>query len=164
MKPSDLQLVRVCRRCATKNEVKQRAMIRDGKWELLADMQADALILNEEWIKHLESSQKKGRCSRCSICDYLDGESCAAELVHVEPPTDCARAEMLEYLAMGGPGDAPDEELKYLLEWSNRRSSNVIGFMLEPMKEIATMGGDAGFVATQALRLAGITGENDGEN
>ena len=54
MKPNDLDCCRVCRGCALKYEVKTTAMIRDGRWELLAMMHMDSAELKGAYIEYLE--------------------------------------------------------------------------------------------------------------
>lgn len=56
MKPSDLYLARLCKTCADKYEVKTTALIRDGRWEILATFQGDALENIEAWIRFQDGS------------------------------------------------------------------------------------------------------------
>ena len=52
MKPTDLKLVRLCKTCADKYEVKERTLWRMARFELLATFQGDALDNLEAWIKY----------------------------------------------------------------------------------------------------------------
>jgi hypothetical protein len=160
MKPSDLELCRMCKVCADKYEFKRTAMIRDGKWEILATMQMDALEINEEWQRFIDKSPKnQSRCKMCECC--VDG-SCCAVMSHSEPPSDCAVDELTEFLSLELEAMSPGNQKKWLLKWSNRRSANVIGFAVEALSEIARMRkpdngiGDASFVASQTLKMSAI--------
>lgn len=52
MKPSDLYLVRVCKTCADKYEIKMRALLMGQKLELLTTFLEDAMHNVEEWLKY----------------------------------------------------------------------------------------------------------------
>jgi hypothetical protein len=54
MKPNDLDCCRMCQECAMAHEVKATAMIRDGRWELLATMHMDSAELKGAYIEYLE--------------------------------------------------------------------------------------------------------------
>lgn len=54
MKPSDLYLVKLCKTCADKYEVKTRALRRDRRWKLLSVFLYDAMANVEAWIKWKE--------------------------------------------------------------------------------------------------------------
>lgn len=166
LKPSDAELCRVCKKCANKYEIKKLAMKRDDRWELLATMQEDALKMNEEWLRYLESKEKVP--SRCRQCDYMMNGICSAVLCHIEPPNDCALDELNMWLVTEGMGMTPDQQSKWLIKWSNRRSANVISFLTEAMKEIIQIENEEGednladyaqsvrFVARQTLKAAGV--------
>ena len=168
MKPSDAELCRLCRECAQANEVKKLAMKRDGRWELLATMQEDALEMNEEWLRYLAEKEKVP--SRCRQCHHMQKGICKASLCHIEPPNDCAMDELNMWLVTEGMGMSPDQQSKWLAKWSNRRSANVIGFLTEAMKEIVKIKNEeeeedleigeytqsVRFVAMQALKVAGV--------
>ncbi len=167
MKPSDYQVARVCKTCADAYEVKYKALVRDGRFEVLAAFQQDALELHEAWLASLEQTKPKVR--RCAACRYNTSDGCAAEFEHLEPDEDCALDELVEQLA-GGMLDDPVEARAWLVAWANRRAANVVRFLVEPMIEIANYEPDAEggwqaayrsmrFVAAQALKTAGIKAE-----
>ena len=54
MKPSDLYLVKLCKTCADKYEVKMRALRRDERWKLLSVFLNDAMSNVEAWLKWKE--------------------------------------------------------------------------------------------------------------
>jgi hypothetical protein len=54
MKPSDHMLVRLCRECAQRYEVKWKAMFRDQKWALFNTFAKDAFRIVRAYIEHLE--------------------------------------------------------------------------------------------------------------
>lgn len=58
MKPSDHLLVRLCRDCATRYELKWKALVRDGKWALFHLFAADAFAILRAYVEHLE--QRRG--------------------------------------------------------------------------------------------------------
>jgi len=163
MKPSDYQVARVCKTCADAYEVKHKALVRDGRFEVLAAFQQDALELHEAWLASLEQTKPK---ARCAACRYNTSDGCAADFEHIEPDEDCALDELVEQLA-GGMLDDPVEARAWLVAWANRRAANVVRFLVEPMIEIANYEPDAEggwraayrsmrFVAAQALKTAGI--------
>ena len=59
MKPSDLYLVRLCKTCADRYEIKMRALIIAGRWELLSIFTRDALHNVETWIKYKERAKQR---------------------------------------------------------------------------------------------------------
>lgn len=173
MKPSDNEVARVCLKCHMDNDLKRRALRKiDNKTgtRVLEAFQNDALKLNRAYMEHLESVKRGSLPSaRCDGCRYLVKGTCTASLRHVEPDGDCALEELNLWLITEAPGIGPDEQRDWLLGWANRRSANVIGFLAEPMKEIAGFQvGDGGpeeavkavrFVARHALRAAAIEEE-----
>jgi hypothetical protein len=58
MKPSDLQVARLCKSCHDKHPWKMVALVTRGKTDILQAFMRDALYLNEAWIKHLEGKGK----------------------------------------------------------------------------------------------------------
>lgn len=56
MKPSDLYVVRVCKECADRYEVKGRALRLSGKWELLSIFLDDSMHNVETYLEHLGGS------------------------------------------------------------------------------------------------------------
>jgi hypothetical protein len=54
MKPSDHLLARLCQPCAVRHEVKERALVRDGRLELLLKFYRDAAAIARAYIEHLE--------------------------------------------------------------------------------------------------------------
>lgn len=168
MKPSDNEVARLCTECHIANDLKRRALVRSRGPDVLEAFQNDALKLNRAYLEWLEGEKRKAlpasRCHACRSCG-LDG-GCQARLEHVEPEADCALEELNLWLATEAAGLGPDEQRDWLLAWSNRRSANVIGFLAEPMREIAaTATGSVAFVARRALRTACLEGvEDDGED
>ncbi len=161
MKPSDNEVARVCVKCHGRYDLKRHALIRKQSFEyfsVLESFQNDALKLNRAYMEMLEGA--KGMSlppDRCFECDYSEGNAaCLARVPHAEPPNDCALDELNMWLATEGPGLGPDEQRDYLLGWANRRAANVIGFLVEPMREIAgkTDQDSARFVARRALKIA----------
>ncbi|MCK4792584.1 MAG: hypothetical protein KAV87_53135 [Desulfobacteraceae bacterium] len=65
MKPSDLQVARLCKECHDRYPWKAGALVMREKWEHLACLLRDALYLNEAWIEHLEAKRpvELGKCS-----------------------------------------------------------------------------------------------------
>jgi hypothetical protein len=57
LKPSDSQIVRLCRPCHMGNDFKERSLLRSGKFEELISFQRDALELNRAYIEHLEGKR-----------------------------------------------------------------------------------------------------------
>jgi len=53
-KPSDHMLVRLCQDCATKYEIKWKALVRDEKWVLFNLFASDAFAILRAYIEHLE--------------------------------------------------------------------------------------------------------------
>jgi hypothetical protein len=180
-------------------EIKRTALLRNGQHEILAAFQQDALELHEGWLRKLEDASKHKLHTRCAACDSMDDGACCASLAHVEPPSGCALDELNLELA-GGLLDDPESAREWLVKWANRRAANVVGFLLEPMVEIAMssdyreitssqeyegivledrhdalnpccervndvlkkMGSvvqDLQFIASQALKVAGVDGE-----
>lgn len=86
------------------------------------------------------------RSSRCEGCPHhVDDRMnmvhhCKARLPHVEPPTDCARDEIVEWVASFYAGRDLDEAVAWLLAWANRRAANVIGHATEALETIVGMG------------------------
>ena len=85
---------------------------------------------------------------RCLRCQHLTKDEphsmsvhchCRAQHPHVEPPADCARDEIVEWLASYYAGADLDEALAFLLGWANRRAANIIGHALEAMTTIVRM-------------------------
>ncbi len=149
MKPSDNEVARVCLGCHNpRNDLKRRGLIKSGRWDLLEDYQNDALKLNRAYAEHLESVKHR-----------------SLPPIVAEHNNECAVEELSLWLVTEGAGLGPDEQLEFLLKWANRRSADVIGFLTEPMKEIAASSRDRSsqFVAKQALKTAGLGGTN-GEN
>lgn len=58
MKSSDHVLVRLCQDCATKYELKWRALVRDSKWVLFNLFAKDAFEICRAYIEHLERGGK----------------------------------------------------------------------------------------------------------
>jgi len=138
LKPSDNEVARVCVECHMRYDLKRRGLSR-SKLEILEAYQNDALKLNRAYLEYLEV-EKRGALplSRCDGCDYLDEDGkCRAKRSHCEPPAACALDELNLWLVTECTGLAPDEQREWLLSWANRRSANVIGFLAEPMREIA---------------------------
>jgi hypothetical protein len=167
MKPSDNEVARVCTECHMKNDLKRRGLLKSALDEVLEAYQNDALKLNKAYLEEIEGEKRRSlpasRCQGCRSCGS-DG-LCAARLEHVEPEADCALEELNLWLATEAPGIGPDEQRDWLLSWSNRRSANVIGFLAEPMREIAaTATGSAAFVARRALDTACLEGVGDGDH
>lgn len=54
LKPSDHVLVRLCEDCATKYELKWKALARDDKWVLFTLFTRDAFAILRAYIEHLE--------------------------------------------------------------------------------------------------------------
>jgi len=52
LKPSDLFVVRLCKKCADENEIKARALALAGKWEVLACFLQDAMLNVDAWLKY----------------------------------------------------------------------------------------------------------------
>jgi hypothetical protein len=52
LKPSDLYLVRLCKICADKNEIKMMALLRAGRYEELSLFLEDAIHNIECWLRH----------------------------------------------------------------------------------------------------------------
>lgn len=52
LKPSDLFVVRLCKKCADENEIKAISLTRNGQWELLACFLQDAMCNVEAWLIH----------------------------------------------------------------------------------------------------------------
>jgi len=157
LKPSDNEVARVCTECHMATDAKRRGLLRSGRVDVLEAYQNDALKLNRAYVQWLEGEKRRAlpasRCHGCRSCGS-DGQ-CLARLEHVEPGADCALEELNLWLATEAPGIGPDEQRDWLLSWSNRRSANVIGFLAEPMQEIATTGSDGDrFVAWRALKTA----------
>lgn len=170
LKPSDNEVARLCTECHIANDLKRRGLWRrDNKTgtRILETFQNDALKLNRAYIEHLESV-KRGKlpASRCEGCVQLVDGGCVAELPHVEPPNECALDELNLWLVTDGPGLGPDEQRDWLLGWANRRGANVIGFLSEPMQEIAAESDDKSsrFVARRALRTACLGRVEDGQD
>jgi len=168
LKPSDNEVARVCLDCHMENDQKRRALIKNGRDDVLLAFERDALILNREYMRFLEE-QKRGKlpASRCGGCAMSDGSGgCRAELDHVEPPADCALEELNLWLVTEAAALGPDEQRDWLLAWSNRRSANVIEFLADPMREIAAESNDKSsrFVARRALRTGCLEGVEDGQD
>jgi len=167
MKPSDYQVARLCKSCADRWEIKRRALIKNGYYEILSMFQKDALELHEGWLRVVEDAAANNLSSRCGSCAYCDSGSCCAVLDHVEPDASCALDELSEAMAGGDidfPWMNPIEARDWMIEWSNRRSANVIGFFVEHLLEIAGKKADdcetglreCRFIASQALKVAGV--------
>lgn len=166
LKPSDNEVARVCTECHMENDAKRRGLLRSGRGDVLEAFQNDALKLNRAYLDHLEHEKRRAlpasRCHGCRSCGP-DG-TCMATLEHVEPGAGCALEELNLWLVTEAPGLGPDEQRDWLLSWSNRRSANVIDFIAEPMREIATTAtGSAAFIARRALKTAGLEVVDDGE-
>jgi hypothetical protein len=56
MKPSDHLVARLCQPCAVRHEVKERALVRDGRVELLLKFYRDAAAIARAYIEHLEKN------------------------------------------------------------------------------------------------------------
>ena len=161
LKPSDNEVARLCVGCHDDYDLKRRGLLKSGFDAVLLAFERDALRLNRAYLEHLEAEKRKAlpasRCEGCA-CRGDDG-GCRAAIEHVEPPTDCALDELNLWLATEAPGLGPDEQRDWLLAWANRRSANVIEFLAEPMREIASGAeGSAAFVARRALRTSCLKG------
>lgn len=55
MKPSDNEVARTCLECHSKYGLKRRALIKNGRFDILESYQNDALKLNRLYIEHLEN-------------------------------------------------------------------------------------------------------------
>ena len=167
LKPSDNEVARLCRECHIANDLKRRGLLKSGKIDTLESFQNDALKLDRAYMEHLEDT-KLGKlpAARCDGCRHYSCDGCDAQYRHAEPPSDCALEELALWLVSEGPGLGPDEQRDWLLSWSNRRSANVIDFLAEPMRQIATDSEDesARFVARRALRAAYLEGVEDGKD
>lgn len=155
MKPSDSEVARVCMFCHGKWDFKRRALIRSREplaLDVLESYQDDALKLNRAYLAYLESQK---------VNSVLPPAPLVAE-------EECALEELNLWLVTDGPGLGPDQQRDWLLSWANRRAANVIGFLAEPMLEIATgcdSAESAVFVARQALRVSCLEGvEEDGQD
>lgn len=166
LKPSDNEVARLCVECHDAYDLKRRGLIKSGFDAVLMAYERDALKLNRAYLEHLDGEKRKSLpASRCDGCAHQCRESgCTALLEHVEPPVDCALDELNTWLFAEAPGLGLDEQRDWLLKWANRRSANVIGFLADPMREIAAMAsGSVAFVARCALKTACLEGVGDGE-
>lgn len=114
------------------------------------------------------------RCEGCQhhVDDRLSGvHHCKATYAHVEPPADCARDEITEWVASFYAGDDLDAAVTFLLGWANRRAANVIGHTVEALAWIKNEAGfydgvaeidRLAFAAHQALRFVGPVSEKVG--
>lgn len=77
-------------------------------------------------------SQMDERCYECShSSDNM--MHCSAKYKHIEPPLDCALEELDLWMAQW---NVPVEQRQWLLEWSNRRSANVLEFLTDTVQDI----------------------------
>lgn len=159
MKPSDYMVARLCVECHRAYDMKYNVLLRGGHADQLISMQMDALELHDMWFRHLEDNRNKKLMLRCRSCNHCDGGCCNAKLRHVEPPSDCALDALVEKLIEFCPNNV-DEAKKWFIEWSNVRSSNVLGFSLESFSEIleASDVREMKFIASQAMKVAGVRG------
>lgn len=160
MKPSDYLVARLCRECHQKYDMKELTLLKNGHVDVLMSMQRDALDLHDMWLRKLEETRGQKLMLRCRTCYYCDGKDCCASLKHVEPPSECALDDLLEKL-LSMSSDNAEEDRRWFVEWSNRRSANVLSFCLESMQEILSCSEamDMKFIASQALKVAGVKGE-----
>lgn len=159
MKPSDYDVARVCLECHMKYDMKELTLIKNGHISELLAMMRDALELHDLWFRELESTKGKKLMLRCRSCEHCNGKACCATLKHVEPPSECALDDLTEKLLTMSPSDI-DEAQKWFVEWSNRRSANVLSFGLESFTEIlaCSEAREMKFIAAQALKVAGVEG------
>lgn len=155
MKGSDYLVVRLCLDCH-RGARKARAMLMDGEYQRLAAFYADAVELMEGYLQRLLATKRLP--PRCASCEHADGGKCTATCSHVEPPQDCARDEIVEWVASHYSGDAPDEAVTWLLAWSARRAANQLEIFAEAMEEIQADpdADNVRFVAGLAIRRAGM--------
>lgn len=159
MKPSDYNVARLCMLCHQKYDMKERTLLKNGLHEQLMAMMKDALTLHDLWFRHIEENKGKKLMLRCLSCDHCKVGVCHAKLSHVEPPNECALDDLTEKLMEISSGD-PIELREWFVQWSNIRSSNVIGFSMESFFQIlsAVESGEMKFIASQALKVAGVKG------
>ena len=74
----------------------------------------------------------ENRCCKCKHCSS-DLIFCSASHRHIEPPADCALEELDLFMA---EWSIPVTQRQRLLEWSNRRSANVLQFLSETVQDI----------------------------
>jgi hypothetical protein len=154
-KPSDLEVARMCKKCHMKNDFKRLSLIKQNKLDLLLTFQDDAMELHEAWFRHLEGNSKMP--TRCRGCEHCKNNCCKAKLKHEEPDADCALDDMWELIGQTETAKMPEA----LVQWSNKRSANVIKILAEPMQEILESDSleSIKFIANQALKASGLDNE-----
>lgn len=89
--------------------------------------------------------------TRCHGCQYRNQDDrfytgpglwCRAKLPHVEPNEGCALDELNIWLMEEAPEMEPDEQRAWLIQWSNRRSADVIRILIEPVAEMINLAND----------------------
>ena len=82
--------------------------------------------------------------SRCSGCSYRrkPGLVCGARLPHVEPSDDCALDELNAWLLEDAPELALSDQRRWLVQWANLRSADVIKILTEPIATMLALAGD----------------------
>jgi len=163
LKGSDYLQARLCRRCH-RIAFKQHALQRNGDYETLVMYYADAVDLMERYIiELLETRRGRMKIPRCVGCEFCDGDGCRAQLPHIEPPTECATDELVNWLAESFEGDDPGTAAAWLLDWANRRASEQNEVLVEALETIADnpddANGDNGRTAIGALRRIGKVGD-----
>ena len=93
--------------------------------------------------------------SRCSGCRYRVKPAlrCGARFDHIEPDDSCAMDELNAWLVEEAPELSMDEQRAWLVKWANRRAVDVIKFMIDPMKEIASRAIDRGLDDVDSCRM-----------
>ena len=141
-KSSDGEVARLCYAHHKQYQGKRfMAFLRDDQMEVLAAMRQDSVTLLTAYAEHME---KVAQPSVKKLFAYL-----------LDRDEECARAELIDWLLDTGSDDI-DGSAQFLLEWSSRRAADVVGFLSEPLAEIASMKGDAAFVASMALKRVGL--------
>jgi len=108
LKPTDLKLARVCRKCHDKYGYKERALMSprcglglETARLILSNFRRDAIKLLEAYVQYLEGDEGQRH-------------------------DDCSVDELNEWLATEAHSVGPDKQRNWLLAWADRRAAEIV--------------------------------------